>query len=102
MILVRMVLQAEWGKAPEVVKAFSQGAPLFRRLAGPNAHVRLLTDLTGPFDTVVQEIEVESMAEWERVRAALFADPEFQQSGATEAMLLRGGSLEIYTIEATF
>jgi hypothetical protein len=101
MILARIVLQAEWGKAQAAVEEFKQSADIMRRIAGPNMRARILTDLSGPFDTVVQEFEVESLAEWERLRTAIFSDPEFQQRQTGDS-LFKSGSMEFYTIEATF
>jgi len=59
-----------------------------------------LTDLSGPFDTVVLETEHASLAAWEQERARMFASPEFQaaQPRAQEAIL--SGHQEYYTIEA--
>ena len=102
MILARMVFQAKWGKAGEVAESFKQNAEIMRRLFGSNVSVRILTDLSGPFDTVVQEMAFESLAEWERFRAALFTNPEFQQLQGRSESPFRSGDLEFYTIEATF
>jgi hypothetical protein len=101
MILVRMVFQAKSGKAQAVVEEFKQSADVMRKIVGPNMRARILTDLSGPFDTVVQELEVESLAEWERLRTAIFSDPEFQQR-QTGDRPFKSGSTEFYTIEATF
>jgi len=102
MILVRIVFQTKWGRAQEVVDEFKQSEAMMRRVTGSNGRVRILTDLSGPFHTVVQEIEVESLAEWERQRAAMFSDPEFQQRQASSDLPFESGRLEFYTIEATF
>jgi hypothetical protein len=52
----------------------------------------------------VQELEVESLAEWERMRTAMFSDPEVQERQADperpDSPLL-SGSTEFYTIEMT-
>jgi hypothetical protein len=53
MIVVRLVFQAKWGQAEKVAEDFKQGAELMRRISGPNVKYRILTDLSGPFDTVV-------------------------------------------------
>ena len=55
MIVVRFVFQTKWNRADEVVNNFKEGAEMMRRIAGPEAKVRILTDLSGPFFTVVQE-----------------------------------------------
>jgi hypothetical protein len=102
MILVRFVLQAQLGKAGQAVEDFKQNKEMMQRILGPDVKVRILTDLSGPFDTVVQEMEFESLAEWERVRAATFANPEFQQAQASGESPFVSGRTELYTIEADF
>lgn len=101
MILVRLVFQSKWGKAQQVVDEFKQNAEMMRRMINPTGRARILTDLSGPFHTVVQEIEVESLAEWERLRAAMFSNPEFQQMQAGSEPPFESGRAEFYTIEAT-
>lgn len=102
MIVVRFVFQAKFGKAGEVVEGFKEGAEMMRRIAGPNAKVRLLTDLSGPFDTVVQEVELESLAEWEQLRAKIFSDSEFQEAQEAGESPFTSGSAEFYTLEAAY
>lgn len=103
MILVRMVFQAKWGKAGEVAKRFAEGKELMERVLGQEVHMRVLTDLSGPFDTVVQEFVVESLAEWERRRAQIFTSPEFQQRQESLMEIpFESGRAEFYTIEAEF
>jgi hypothetical protein len=104
MILVRLVFQTKWGKADEVVSMFKKEAELLRRLLGPNTRARILTDISGPFHTVVQELEVESLAKWEELRTAMFSDPEVQErQGEPDgpAIPLLSGQTEFYTIEMT-
>ncbi len=90
------------GKAQEVADGFKHASTTMARIFGQSARSRILTDLSGQFNTVVQEIEVESLGEWERMRAAAFADPEFQQGLAAMTDLVESGRAEFYTIEATF
>ena len=100
MIVVRFVLQAKSVKAEDVVKNFQKNVEMMRRLTGTEGKVRLLTDLSGPFDTVVQEIELESLAEWERVRANIFSDSEFQATQSDGESPVVSGRTEFYTLEA--
>jgi hypothetical protein len=102
MILVRIVCQAKFGKASDVVAGFKQSGEIVRTLAGPNVRSRLLTDLSGPFDTVVQELELESLAEWERLRAVIFSNPQIQEVEASSPDLIVSGRTEYYTIEAAY
>jgi hypothetical protein len=99
MILVRFICQAKFGKAGEVVAGFKQSHEILRRVVAPEMRVRLLTDLSGPFDTVVQEIEVESLAEWERLRTAIFSHPEVHEAEAGLPAVIESGRTEYYTIE---
>jgi hypothetical protein len=100
MILVRLVCQAKFGQASEVVAGFKQSGEIVRTVVGPQVRTRLLTDLSGPFDTVIQEIEVESLAEWERLRVVIFSNPEVQEAEAGLDHLIESGRTEYYTIEA--
>lgn len=102
MILVRLVCQARFGKAGEVVAGFKRSNEIARTVAGPNVRVRLLTDLSGAFDTVVQELELESLAEWERLRAVIFSDPGVQEAEAGLDDVIVSGQTEYYTVEAAW
>jgi hypothetical protein len=82
------------------VDRFKEMAEGMRQIAGSNVRARIYTDLSGPFHTVIQEVEVESLGEWERVRAEMFASPEFQQAQASGEPPFEGGQMEFYTIEA--
>jgi hypothetical protein len=99
-ILVRLVFQAKFGKATDVVAGFKQTGEIARQVIEQTTRGRILTDLSGPSNTVVQEIEVESLAEWERLRATLFANPQFQDQQASMPDIIESGRTEFYTIEA--
>jgi hypothetical protein len=100
MILVRFVCQAKFGKASDVVAGFKRSNEIARTVVGPNVRVRLLTDLSGAFDTVVQELELESLAEWERLRMVIFSNPEIQEAEVSLPDVIVSGQTEYYTIEA--
>ena len=102
MVVVRFVFQAKWGHAGKAVEDYKQGEAMMKRIAGPNAKFRLYTDLSDQFDTVVQEMELESLAEWERVRLAIFSDPEFQEMQSDRENPYISGRTEFYTLEASF
>ena len=98
MIVVRFVFQTKWGQIQQVVDEFKKYNEPMKRVLGPDVKIRVLTDLSGPFHTLVQEFEVESLAEWERARAEMFSMPEMQDSGGGENPF-ESGSLEFYTLE---
>ena len=97
MILVRLVFQATFGKGGELARLLAEGT------AAPpgEGRWRLLTDLSsGPFDTVVLELEQPSLAAWEERRGRVFAAPAFRETMARTAALIESGRSELYTIEA--
>jgi hypothetical protein len=61
---------------------------------------RILTDLTGSFDTVVIESEIESIDAYFAMLQVMFAEEESDDSGMEDAY--QSGSRTFYTIEATY
>jgi hypothetical protein len=100
MILVRQVFQTHVGKSRDVAGTIMQSVAHLGKVAGPNVHGRVLTDISGPFGTVVLELEVESLAAWEQLQAAMAAAP--QSEGSTAGPSFTGGHQEFYTLEGTF
>jgi len=98
MIMVRTVFQTQWGKTNEVVASMAEG--LRRGSEGHEHKMKLLTDLSGEFHTLVLEAQFESLAAWEQFRHRLFSNPEFQNSRQDQLMV--AGRQEFYTIEAEF
>lgn len=94
MIVIRHVFQAKYGKADELVAIMKE-----MQKAMPDARQRVLTDLSGQFFTVVQEFEVESLAEWERRFKEMLAASDFPDWFSRSAPLIESGRREIYTLE---
>lgn len=101
MILVRNTFQAKVGRAGDLAHSLAES--MRRRAEGEDVRRawRVLTDVSGPFHTVVLEIELESLATWEQGLAALFASPAFQADLARSSELMVSGSRQFYTIEAS-
>jgi hypothetical protein len=107
-IIVRQVFQAKFGKGGELAAALeAANVPLARTLdmaqgwrALTGRGWRVLTDLSGPFDTVELEREVESLAEWERIRREIFGSPEFRDTFARTVELIDTGRTEFFTVAA--
>jgi hypothetical protein len=99
MIIVRTVMQAEFGKGGALAAEFVRAAEGMQTELGTKRRWRVMTDLSGPFDTVIQEVEAESMADWEQARAKLFAVPSFRESfGRMQGMIVSGRN-ELWTVE---
>jgi hypothetical protein len=93
MILVRDIFQAKFGKAGEIVELMKQGPT-------PGLRGRVLTDLSGPYDTVVIEQEVESIDEYFRRLREMFAQEESSDAMRSMGEMIVSGRREIFTIEA--
>ncbi len=101
MVLVRLVFQAKFGKAADVVAGMKQMVGEIQSSGGHARHIRILTDLSGRFDTVVQEMEYESIDLFLQDLAAMAGAPESQsQADRGQGLeLMEGGYKEYYTIE---
>jgi hypothetical protein len=65
------VFRLKFGKAREAVALFKEGIAIQQRVgAGTDFSTRLLTDVTGPFYTVVLEITVPNLAAFEGAAAS--------------------------------
>jgi hypothetical protein len=94
MIVVRDTFQAKYGKGNELVALFKEFGETW-----PQYGHRILTDLSGPFFTVVAESEVESLAAWETTSEELFADPKFADWFDRMTPLVKTGKREFFHLE---
>lgn len=94
MILIRDIFQVQFGKAGEMVEMMKQN-PM------EGMHGRVLTDLSGPYDTVVVETEVESIDEYFRRMREMFAQEQPDEAMQAMGEMIVSGRREIFTIEAT-
>ena len=93
MIVVRDVFQARYGKGSDLVALFKE----FRaKIATTVAEYRILTDASGPFFTVVTEMQFESMAAWEQLSADSFSQPEFGDWFVRMTPLVESGRRDFY------
>ena len=104
MILVRTEIQCKWGRVQEVLERTRAN---FEQLGGretPLKSSRILTDLSGSFDTVIIESEVESLDAYFAFLNAMFKSPEFEamQAAQTGDSPYQSGKRTFYTIEAAY
>jgi hypothetical protein len=103
MIIVRTVFQGLYGKGGELAALQTATAEKFIAELGGGHPWKVMSDLSGPFDTVVLELEVASLAEWEGIRSRMFASAAFREAmattmGAARAMTVSGRT-EYWTVE---
>ena len=103
MIIVRTVFQGSYGKGGELAAAQTASAKQVIAELGGDHRWKVMSDLSGPFDTVVMEVEVASLAEWEGLRSRLFASAAFREALATTLAASRAltvsGRTEYWTVE---
>jgi hypothetical protein len=97
MILIRNVFRLKFGKAREAVAILKEGIAIQRR-AGASFSERLMTDVTGPFYTVVLELTVQSLTDFESAGPRRMSDPEWQANYQKLTPLVESGYREVFTI----
>jgi hypothetical protein len=99
MIIVRYVFQTKFGRNDAMLKAYKELGPLIPEQLPQVRRSRLLTDRSGPFFTVVNELDFESMAVWEASRSAMFSSPLFGELMARTGDTIESGRAEFYNLE---
>ena len=97
MVVIRNVFRLKFGKAREAVALFKEGNAIQKRV-GSDFSTRLLTDVTGPFYTVVLEITVPNLAAFEGGAPRLMGDKDWQANYQKIGSLVESGYREIFTL----
>jgi hypothetical protein len=99
MIVIRNVFQLKFGKAREAVALMKEGIAIQKRvMSGLEYSTRVLTDVTGPFYTLVLEVTVPDLETFERNVPRLFGDAEWQANDQQVAPLVESGHREVFSI----
>jgi hypothetical protein len=99
MIIIRNVFRLKFGKAREAVALFKEGIAIQKRAAaGREFSTRLLTDVTGPFYTVVLEITVPNLATFEAEAPRLMGDKDWQANYQKIGPFVESGYREVFTL----
>jgi hypothetical protein len=100
MIVVRNVFRLKFGRSKEAVGLWKEGLALGKKLGFQSKSNRVLTDLVGPFYTVVFENTFESLSDFENAAKTLMPNPEWQAWYAKVSALTESGYREVFTIAA--
>ena len=99
MIVIRNVFRLKYGKAKEAIALVKEGLVLQKKaVTGVEFSTRLLTDVTGPFYTLVLELTVANLATFESYAPRLFADKDWQANFQKMMPLVESGYREVFTI----
>jgi hypothetical protein len=97
MIVVRNVFHLKFGKAKDGVALMKEAITIQKKM-GVDVSQRLMTDLTGPFYTLVLEITVPNLAALETQMPRIMGNKDFQANYQKFAELVHTGYREIFTI----
>lgn len=97
MIVIRNTFRLKFGKAREAVALFKESIGIQKRL-GMNYPVRIMTDLTGSFYTVVLEITVPNLGAYESEVPRYMGDKDFQANYQKIVPLVESGSREVFKV----
>lgn len=99
MIQVRTVYQAKFGKIDQAVELFTRLPKLLPPEVAGGLHYHLLTDISGPMYTLVEELMAPSLADWESGREQMFGHPDYANWFNAFQLFIEGGRHEFYTLE---
>lgn len=101
MIQIRDTLQVKFGSIDQAVDLFTDpeaGAPY----SAPEYHLNVLTDVSGPMYTLINEIVVPSLGDFEEVRDKSFTQPGFEDWFKQFQLYVEGGRREYFTVEGDY
>jgi hypothetical protein len=96
MILVRDIFQLKFGKAKDAKVLIKEMSELDKKFG--NQASRILTDLTGPYYTLVMESVHESLTAYEQSMKNSMGAEEFGRWYQKFVLLVESGKREIFTI----
>jgi hypothetical protein len=96
MIVVRDVFRLRFGKAKEAKALMKEGVRLARKAGG--APSRQMTDLVGPYYTLVLESTHESLAAWESSMGTEMGAEEMAAWYERFKPLVESGYREVFTV----
>jgi hypothetical protein len=98
MILVRDVFRLKFGKARDALAVWKEMADVGRR-TGSMPAPRILTDLVGPYYTLVMETTVKDLPAWEADLKKTMGDSAMHALYQKFTPLVDSGYREIFTIQ---
>ncbi len=98
MSIARQVFRAKYGRGDELVALFKEFNTRMQETAETAPRFRILTDVSGPFFTVVTEVEIESLAAWEGRFRESMDRPWMGEWFGRMMPLVESGSREFYNV----
>ncbi len=101
MIQVRDTLKVRFGKIDQAVALFS-GAHPAAPFTAPQYQLNVLTDISGPMYTLINEFVAPSLGAFEAARDEAYAQPQFDEWFGQFQQFIEGGRREYFTIEGDY
>jgi hypothetical protein len=98
MIVVRNIFKLKFGGSKDAVALWKQGLEIAGGEGFPVGSTRILTDLVGPFYTLVMESTHESLGEYERSAKRLMESSSWKTWYAKVVPLTEGGYREVFVV----
>ena len=100
MLVVRSIMQAKFGYGGHLAAAATEGMEAFTKAHKDSPRWRVLTEISGQFDSVTLEVDVVSLDDWETARARMYALPEFEEFLDAMQEHVISGRLEFLNVES--
>ncbi|RPI80297.1 MAG: hypothetical protein EHM41_22995 [Chloroflexi bacterium] len=102
MIQIRDVLQVKFGSIDQAVDLFTQLSTPESKNSMLGEQFGVLTDITGAMYTLVNEVVVDSLAQFTEMREKQFTQPEFDEWFKQFQLFVEGGRREYFTVEGQY
>lgn len=101
MIQVHDTLQVKFGKIDQAVELFT-ASNRYAPFSAPEYHLSILTDISGPMYTLINEFVVANLGELEAARDQSFKQEGFEDWFRQFQLFVEGGKREYYTVEGKY
>jgi hypothetical protein len=98
MILIRDVFRLKFGKARDALAVLKEMAELGKRSGAMSSPPRIMTDLVGPYYTLVMESTAKDLQTWDADLKKEMGDPGLHALYQKFTPLVDSGYREIFTI----
>src|SRR5689334_12198462 len=98
MILVRDVFRLQFGKAREALTAFKAVGQVAQEMGYGRDSLRVMTDLVGPYYTLVLETTYASLAAYEKMSVKSMSNNDWRAAYQKFTPYVESGYREIFTI----
>ncbi|MBI3940338.1 MAG: hypothetical protein HY315_05850 [Acidobacteria bacterium] len=100
MIVIRDIFQIKFGSARGAVALWKEGLILNKKCGYDAKSMRVLTDLVGPYYTLVFESTFDSLSDWERGGKMITGSPDWRAWYEKVIAITQSGRREIFTLAA--